>query len=217
MVTTDPLRSNENSTNTQTNNEPIEFICSICSRAFSTKTGLGVHTRRAHPVQHDEQHERVEIKSRWSEEEMMIMAQREASLSKEGIRFMNQELAKIFTNRSVESIKNNWQKAAYKEAVLRFIEQGKNVPDIVSSSPPTQREAPSVIFIDHINQINISHLSSFYTNDLYPLIQNLNNISKEDTLASRTNYLKNIFVLGRTPSVPTRRRRQAELVREKTT
>ena len=64
-----------------------EFSCPHCSRSFTTKTGLGVHTRRAHPDEHDAQSERVDVKARWSEEEIHIMAAKESELQKKGVRF----------------------------------------------------------------------------------------------------------------------------------
>ncbi|CAG9773713.1 unnamed protein product [Ceutorhynchus assimilis] len=53
---------------TQPNPDP--FQCQLCPRKFGTKTGLGVHMRRAHLDELDRQQARVDVKARWTDEEM---------------------------------------------------------------------------------------------------------------------------------------------------
>ena len=80
-----------------------------------------MHVRRAHPNEADEMNVRINIKARWTEEEMALFAIKEASALREGgIRFMNQHLSDIFPNRSVEAIKKLRQKTTYKELVRLY-------------------------------------------------------------------------------------------------
>ncbi|GBN11179.1 hypothetical protein AVEN_147567-1, partial [Araneus ventricosus] len=99
------------------------FRCDACAREFTTKTGLGVHKRRAHTVEANDNIDTVRQKSRWSEEEALILAKAEAELiQKGGVRFMNQELAGMFAERSIEAIKKKRQSQPYKLMVKNFLD-----------------------------------------------------------------------------------------------
>lgn len=59
-----------------------------------------------------------DVKARWTKEEVLKMARKEAELVIEGsAKFLNQELIKHFPHRSVQAIKKTRQKADYRKAV----------------------------------------------------------------------------------------------------
>lgn len=112
---------------------------------------MGVHRRRAHPDEADRlrQAEQNVVKMRWSKEEMSLMALKEAELTRNGERHMNQLLATSFTNRSVEAIKKVRQKADYKTLVSQLLSarggngEGSNT---VASAPALRSNA----FLEHV-------------------------------------------------------------------
>lgn len=74
-------------------------------------------------------------KARWSDEERMRMAQKEASLLLEGHRLVNHLLENAFPHRTLEAIKGQRRRADYSEAVQRFrisISDGPAVNDNLS-------------------------------------------------------------------------------------
>lgn len=95
-----------------------------CHRCFQTVTGRGVHERRAHPTFYDQQQleSNPARKNRWTKEELLLLARKEAELSSRGVRFMNQELQK-FSDRTLEAIKGQRRTAEYREMVGRFMEE----------------------------------------------------------------------------------------------
>lgn len=78
---------------------------------------MGVHRRRAHPDSYAAANERVEKNKSWSQEEMQRVAGMEAELEGRGIRFMNVELQKRHSCRTVDSIKGLRKKPVYQEFV----------------------------------------------------------------------------------------------------
>ncbi|XP_033228833.1 uncharacterized protein LOC117180445 [Belonocnema kinseyi] len=75
-----------------------------CGMSFGTKRGLGVHRRAKHPEFADQLVDTGRKNKMWSHEENLIMARREAEMALAGERFLNQELAKEFPQRSYDSI-----------------------------------------------------------------------------------------------------------------
>lgn len=67
--------------------------------------------------------QRTDVKARWTDEELVMLARREAELLEDpSVRFMNQELMKYVSNRTLESVKGVRWKQAYKDLVERFRE-----------------------------------------------------------------------------------------------
>ena len=56
----------------------MNFPCEHCTRSFNTKTGLGVHMRRKHPQIVDGQLNIIRKHNQWSQDELRVMAIREA-------------------------------------------------------------------------------------------------------------------------------------------
>jgi len=102
---------------------PEQFVCSICLRSFSSLIGLGVHKRRKHPVQANEDITIASIKPRWAEEEIRILAIEEARAPPQ-TRSMNLYLLERRGHgRTLEAIKGIRKKHSYKELVLEFRNQ----------------------------------------------------------------------------------------------
>lgn len=120
--------------------------CVVCGRSFSTKSGLGVHIRRAHPDESDRMHVRTDLRARWNDEEISLLACAEAELIKKGgVRFMNHALHERFVHRTVEAIKKARQKDSYKMKVQsylsRIIAVDTDEPTInVDARAPNQQE-----------------------------------------------------------------------------
>ncbi len=116
------------------------LTCPNCSMVFKSQRGLSVHERRMHPVQyHSERIPRQRIKARWSTEEKYLLAKTEVALERQNLRFMNQELAKRFPARSVESIKCQRKQAAYKQ-LLEDVRAQQNSQPIHDRQEPGEPE-----------------------------------------------------------------------------
>lgn len=100
---------------------PPQFTCLQCDRSFSTKTGLGVHRRRAHLVEVNNEIVTERVKARWSVEETTLMAAEEARLVKNGETFVNEPLTNFMSGRSVEAVKGKRRQAAYKSLVQQLL------------------------------------------------------------------------------------------------
>lgn len=133
------------------------FACNTCNREFTTKTGLGVHRRRAHQnTFHAEEFDRIFVRSkvgkstnaRWTEEDGKLLALAEAKLTGQlslgaiiggakgkGI---NQLLADKFPGRTVDAIKGQRRKAQHKQWVLHYISSLTSSPLRSPLLPQTQ-------------------------------------------------------------------------------
>lgn len=99
---------------------PLQFTCLHCDRSFSTKTGMGVHRRRAHQAEVNNEIVTERVKARWSEEETTLMAAEEVRLSKNGETHVNEPLSDFMPGRSLEAIKGKRRQAAYKALVQQL-------------------------------------------------------------------------------------------------
>jgi len=61
-------------------------------------------------------------KARWSEEETLLLARKEAELIWLGEKFLNQALSECFSERTFDSIKSKQRQLAYREAVKNLLE-----------------------------------------------------------------------------------------------
>ena len=100
---------------------PTSHQFSGCKRSFITKTGCGVHMRRAHSDWADEVNRTETVKARWTQEEISLLARREAELSLRGVRFINQKLLGFLPDRTLESIKSMRKRADYRALVQEYI------------------------------------------------------------------------------------------------
>lgn len=102
---------------------PETYTCGFagCGRSFSTKTGKGLHQRRAHPDWMDAQQNVVPVKARWNKEETLLLARKEVELMRQDVRFINQALFELFPERSVESIKGKRKQPAYRALIQELM------------------------------------------------------------------------------------------------
>ena len=78
-------------------------ICS-CGATFSSYKGLQLHRRRKHEDEFFAEQKPV-TKARWSRDELELLAKEEAKLVGQGLKLVNENLAKKFPGRSVEAMK----------------------------------------------------------------------------------------------------------------
>lgn len=161
------------------------FACPDCTRSFGTKTGMGVYR----PDSFAAANERVEKKKSWSQEEMQRVSGMEAELEGRGIRFMNVELQKRHSCRTVDFIKGLRKKPVYQE----FVELARIALRGVESSIIV--ELP--IFPDHSDSDLVRAISEM---TVRPQLTSKNEslamvaaADKATTLALLGNYLRDVF------------------------
>jgi len=100
----------------------LSFVCSICLRSFTTRTGLGLHRKRSHPIEYNQEIEIARVRPRWSEEEIRLLAVEEA-YAPSNTKAMNAYLSSRFEyNRSLEAIKGIRRRRDYRELVASYRE-----------------------------------------------------------------------------------------------
>lgn len=100
------------------------FECMVCEKNFATKRGLGMHFRSKHPVEYhakalEELKGKKEVKKRWTNKKVNMMARAEAEIM---LRLgptenINQELKKVLKERTIEAIKGKRRAEKYKRMV----------------------------------------------------------------------------------------------------
>ncbi|KAK2575344.1 hypothetical protein KPH14_012788, partial [Odynerus spinipes] len=115
ITSTPPLTSSRDSPTPQ-------YSCPNCERVFTTKTGLGVHRRRAHEAVTNEEIVVERTKRFWSAEELRMMAREEATAVHRGVKFINQHLASVVPGRTLDAIKGARRGPEYKRLVAAVLE-----------------------------------------------------------------------------------------------
>lgn len=132
------MSANVSAPQSETNsNQDINGLihCGICnSGPFKGKKGLGVHIRRAHPVEANAAINIDRVKARWSEEETKLLAKEEARATNSGIVNMNQHLLNVFPKRTLESIKGKRRAEAYKQLVQEYV-RGRTDEEVETPIP----------------------------------------------------------------------------------
>ncbi|KAK2577612.1 hypothetical protein KPH14_012895 [Odynerus spinipes] len=100
----------------------LPFPCPNCERAFTTKSGLGLHRRRAHEAIFNDEISVDRVKRQWSAEELRMMAREEALATQRGVRFINQHLLTVVPDRTLDSIKGARRGPEYKRLVAAITE-----------------------------------------------------------------------------------------------
>lgn len=77
-----------------------EHKCVQCQRVCTSKTGLGVHRRRAHTEEYNEALMLPQRKVRWSNEKREVMATLEALASIKNVKGMNDHLVPLIPGRT---------------------------------------------------------------------------------------------------------------------
>jgi len=212
-------------------NTQAMFPCCECDRSFSTKTGLGVHMSRQHKDALDECRRRVDVKARWNDEELSMMARKEIELTANGERFINKKLAEVFANRSVEAIKKCRQRDSYKAKIEQLKGQAVPIPE-ANESPTIQRrpslsepgpsssrsQAPPLAPSRHSDDILMRMLRglqpvacnrSWRAEVLQSIVNEAQDSGKEVTLQRLSVYLLEVFPTRNNRPVPARVHRPA--------
>ncbi|KAF8784079.1 Retrovirus-related Pol polyprotein type-2 like protein, partial [Argiope bruennichi] len=124
----------------------LPFQCPWCTRSFTSKIGLGVHKRSAHPTEfHDDAANTCQKKARWTDPDIHRLADAEARIVQKSysskVTNINLTLHNLFPSRTLESIKSRRKNAAYKKLVeekLLLLTSGPACPP----SPPTPAASP---------------------------------------------------------------------------
>lgn len=98
------------------------YPCPHCDRAFNTKSGLGLHRRRAHEAIFNEEINVERVRRQWNAEEQRMMAREEAKAVQRGVRFINQHLLAVVPNRTLEAIKGMRKNGEYRRLVTAALE-----------------------------------------------------------------------------------------------
>jgi len=122
--------------------------CPDCDRVFSTKSGLGVHRRRAHEAIVNIERTRRQ----WSAEEQRMMAREEALAVHRGVRsgrFVNQHLLAVVPGRTLEA-KGMRKNGEYRRLVAAALEdclsrlRETSILSGGGSSPPASPQASAI-------------------------------------------------------------------------
>lgn len=122
----------DGATTNQTDGVNGQWPCDLCERAFPTKNGLGQHKRRSHTEEANNAINVERVRSRWSDEEVRMMARSEATAMNEGVANMNQYLLTQVPNRTLEAIKSRRKNPGYKQLV---VEMSRTEPSETEASP----------------------------------------------------------------------------------
>lgn len=111
-------------------------MCSDCHRSFTSRSGLGVHRQRSHPVEYNEGIVLAGVRRRWTDE-IRLLAMDEAG-APPGIVAMNQYLLRLQKgSRSLEAIKGIRKRDDYRQLVMDF----KNERLVGVADPQEERRA----------------------------------------------------------------------------
>ncbi|KAF6209284.1 hypothetical protein GE061_015029 [Apolygus lucorum] len=99
----------------------LNHQCAHCERAFTSRSGLGLHVRRKHPVAANAAIDIERIQHRYASKELRRLAADEAVAVHNGVGNINVYLSERFPTRTVIAIKNLCQKPHYKQLVQEAI------------------------------------------------------------------------------------------------
>lgn len=181
------------------------FVCDKCNRAFTTKIGRGQHIRQAHKEEYNSAINVERVKSRWSEEEVRMMAVVEVDAIRKGLININQVLCKRFPKRTLEAIKGKRKQLAYKgivEELLRKVEsitQEENPEPMDESSHRTESVRLRVAVEEGIASLADNKLPS--TRELCKLAKRL--VDGESLNNNElSGWLKTVFKHAKPPRGP---------------
>lgn len=189
------------------------FACQECNRAFSSKIGLSQHRRHAHVEAYNAEINIDRCKPRWSKEEEYLMAVYEAQLQEKKVYNINQEMAKKFPHRSLDSIKSHRRTQGYKDMVSDIISRNRQVimeepedeTDATTATEPSEDQRAAVL--DEIRSlVTKPPPRAFQAHRLWEIAKRF--IGGEDILVPLNAYLREIFSDDNRP--PPRRPQEPE-------
>lgn len=157
--------------------------CTICEATFQSHKGKQIHECRLHPSEFHAARSGMSMsKTRWTEEELCLMAATERELTQRGVKHINIEISKKFSHRSVNSIRSQ-------RRLDQYLTHLNKTQDPSSPPLPDQSNAPTNIQNREID-MNRSVLDVDNKNSWINLINAEINIKNKH----RINYkLKNQF------------------------
>ncbi|CAG0890453.1 unnamed protein product [Darwinula stevensoni] len=95
--------------------EVFSYPCTECERSFPTKIGHSLHLKARHPNKYYSEQVTTQKKSRWDEEEDLLLANAELQALKTNIKNINQHIlaTNILPGRTLESIKGRRKQTKY--------------------------------------------------------------------------------------------------------
>ncbi|GBN95226.1 hypothetical protein AVEN_120660-1 [Araneus ventricosus] len=139
------------------------FSCLHCSKWFRSKIGLGVHMQSQHREQYEATIKIPKTKTRWSSEEIALMAMSEATFLQQGRTLeINTYLLSQLPNRTREAIKGQRRQAKYKNLVREYMSStsassGPAVSDPSSSAPSVSADSSSNSNLTITSSLDISN------------------------------------------------------------
>lgn len=110
-----------------------DHVCDICGLNFANAQLYGMHRRRNHPVQYNDEINVDRVRARWTSEEVKIMAEMEVVAIRDEVRFMNVELLKKLPNRTLDAIKGQRKRQDYKDLVSELLNRASSDSDVNES------------------------------------------------------------------------------------
>ncbi|CAH1395221.1 unnamed protein product [Nezara viridula] len=102
-----------------------EITACLDALNFGTRSGMGLHIKRAHPVFFNDNINTDRKKERWTREELQLLALNEASLIAQGGNVRIRDLVDMQPGRSIWSIRKARTKEQYQDLLQRVME-GRN-------------------------------------------------------------------------------------------
>jgi len=173
-----------------------EYACKFpgCGRSFKTKTGRGLHHRKAHADWYDSQQNTAQIKARWNDEETRMLARKEAELTLQDTRFMNQALLLVFPDRSLEAIKGKRKQPAYRQLVQELLkDMSAEVDDDIVQDPGDNCSDFKTAIADYLVALPPPRNSDFNAPRLVQICNSLTRNAGAKILEKLALYLAEVF------------------------
>lgn len=178
-------------------------VCELCGRAFGSVRGLGQHRRMTHAAQSNDRINTVRSRSRWSPEELRLMAEMEANATIEGILDLGEYLSAKKPDRSKEAIRLRRRHAEYKAMVASLIASLRNDQQIPGSDMSLDTDTQQVGWLDEmrISVEEVRKIRNQYAKAFQLLGEAALRGEHMDEMAF-TNAIKSMFGTTRSPRGP---------------
>ena len=154
--------------------------------------------RRAHSDWTDEVNRTETVKARWTQEEISLLARREAELSLRGVRFINQKLLGFLPDRTLESIKSMRKRADNRTLVQEHIARINREAEAsmtVGTLPAAVEEDCEHALVEYFRALGPTTVNEFRAAGLHEICAHVGREERETTLERLTAYLLDMFPL----------------------
>ena len=138
------------------------------------------------------------VKARWTQEEISLLARREAELSLRGVRFINQELMGFLPDRTLESIKSVRKHADYRTLVQEHIARINRKAEAsmtVGTQPAGVEEDCDNALLEYFRALSPPAVDEFRAASLHEICTHVGREERETTLEKLTACLLDVFPL----------------------